>query len=201
MTFFRDSSEYVYSPSAIPDRNVGWLSPWRSYAKGPVPAGFLDALRLHVAVPRNQTRGFHRCGFCLRRGREGLPAVTMPTGVEVPLGSAEIHLFSAEGIIYSSPDLIYHYVECHGYRPPGDYVEAVMAPGLNREVLRRLREVLVRAQEANDRIDAALDLLVMSPYEAQGYISAADLDGAANLFLKQKLMVVERRLGTDWQSR
>ncbi|GLW10773.1 hypothetical protein Misp01_59010 [Microtetraspora sp. NBRC 13810] len=125
----------------------------------------------------------------------------MSTGVEVCLGSAEIHLFSANGVIYSSPDLVYHYVECHGYRPPSDYVEAVMEPCRNRELLRRLYEVLACAQEVEDRIDAALDLMVVAPGEARKYILQADLGSPADFYLNKKLEVVGRRLGREWQSR
>jgi hypothetical protein len=43
------------------------------------------------------------------------------------LGSAEIRVPGSGGRIYAAPDLIYHYVEAHGYRPPDEFVEAVMA--------------------------------------------------------------------------
>jgi hypothetical protein len=45
------------------------------------------------------------------------------------VGSAEIRVHAPSGAIYAAPDMIIHYVEKHGYRPPDHFVQAVMRPG------------------------------------------------------------------------
>jgi hypothetical protein len=42
------------------------------------------------------------------------------------IGSAEIRVFGKEGAIYAAPTLIYHYVEQHHYKPPADFVHALL---------------------------------------------------------------------------
>jgi hypothetical protein len=41
------------------------------------------------------------------------------------LGSAEIRVFSESGAIYAAPDLIYHYMAAHRYKPPEQFVSAL----------------------------------------------------------------------------
>ena len=42
------------------------------------------------------------------------------------LGSAEIRVLGGGGKVYAAPNLIYHYVAKHKYRPPEEFIEAVM---------------------------------------------------------------------------
>jgi len=42
------------------------------------------------------------------------------------LGSAEIRVVGQDGTVYAAPDLIYHYVVVHDYRPPEEFIQAVM---------------------------------------------------------------------------
>ncbi|MCB9148107.1 MAG: hypothetical protein H6641_05050 [Caldilineaceae bacterium] len=44
---------------------------------------------------------------------------------QMGLGSAEIRVFFNE-IVYAAPNLIYHYVIVHAYKPPDAFIEAVL---------------------------------------------------------------------------
>jgi hypothetical protein len=41
------------------------------------------------------------------------------------VGSAEIRVFSAAGDAYAAPNLIYHYVRTHWYKPPEEFLRAM----------------------------------------------------------------------------
>jgi len=102
---------------------VGWLATDVPFSKGPVSATFsarLLALCLHQRT--KQTRGFHLCPFC------DSPPTGMPVEVEgrvFKLGSAEIHVKAPDGRTFAAPDLIYHYVAQHGYKPPLEFIDVV----------------------------------------------------------------------------
>ncbi|HTW24902.1 MAG TPA: hypothetical protein VMD78_14950 [Candidatus Baltobacteraceae bacterium] len=52
----------------------------------------------------------------------------MPVEVEgrvFKLGSAEIHVKAPDGRTFAAPDLIYHYVAQHGYKPPLEFIDVV----------------------------------------------------------------------------
>jgi len=71
-------------------------------------------------------RGYHACEFC---SKAPLPHV-LKSGKQVWLGSAEIWIPSTDGsLVYAAPDLVYHYVTAHQYRPPDGFIEGVIASG------------------------------------------------------------------------
>ena len=41
------------------------------------------------------------------------------------LGSAEIRVFADGGAIYAAPDLIYHYMVVHRYKPPDQFISSL----------------------------------------------------------------------------
>jgi hypothetical protein len=43
------------------------------------------------------------------------------------LSSTEIRVVGRDGRVYAAPGLVCHYVAAHGYQPPQEFVEAVMA--------------------------------------------------------------------------
>lgn len=138
MAFFQDMSPYCYHPSGIRPNthNVGWIEATENFPIGTVPDMFLKRLWQFCKTPVVQTRGFHVCKLC-----------NMPTGV-VPLleyegetqrfGSAEIRVLGLNGLIYAAPNLIFHYVRDHRYKPPQAFVDAVLAePGPETETYRK----------------------------------------------------------------
>jgi len=113
-------------------RAVGWLSPDHLFPTGPVLSELIAAPRSHVRSPWQPVlvMGPHFCEFCPRpaagAGRVG--------------GSRNIWIPSAS-VVYVAPELVVHYVESHGYRPPDEFVAAVLAcpPQGSPEFLEMLR--------------------------------------------------------------
>lgn len=124
MAYFEDLSIYSYIdrhrlPNLI---NAGWLDVGHDFTRGAVPQGFLECLKRYCEVGVAHTRGFHECEFCQK------PEV--PTVINgLKLGSAEIRVFGSNNAIFAAPNLILHYVAAHGYRPPQQFIEAVMTAG------------------------------------------------------------------------
>jgi hypothetical protein len=130
MTYFADGSAYsylkeVHDPGSV---NIGWLDSAFPFATGPVEPAFVDRLRQICQEGVNRTRGLHRCNLCAREAAVGMPppiSVQSPTGPFI-VGGAEIRVTGRDGIRYAAPDMIIHYVEAHGYRPPESFVQAVL---------------------------------------------------------------------------
>jgi len=47
-------------------------------------------------------------------------------GSDVPLGHAEIWVEREDGTQIAAPNLVYHYVTEHQYRPPDYFIDAVL---------------------------------------------------------------------------
>ena len=126
MPFYESLSSYVYRPGRGDSDavNVGWLARGNAFSVGEVPQGFADRLaRLTLRHPVNRMRGWQECHLC---------EVKYPIQIEVdderhPVGDAEIRVSGRDGQVYAAPTLISHYVAAHGYHPPDEFVEAVMA--------------------------------------------------------------------------
>lgn len=116
MSYFPDMGRR--SMVAVGDhiRAIGWLHPDHLYAKGVVSEDFLSRLRkfadrsgrsgeaLYFAWPV----GAHTCEFC--REAHGVGNFGVPS----------------DGLLFVAPEMIVHYVEEHGYRPPAEFVAAVL---------------------------------------------------------------------------
>src|SRR3954471_11041976 len=124
MTYIPDGApfELPYSPAEDGLVAIGWLDGEVPFERGDVPRHFVDELRRICEHPVNLTRGLYGCMFC-----PGRPTwVTVPTATgEHVVGHGEIRVSGAGGTRYASPDMIIHYVEAHGYRPPDEFVAAV----------------------------------------------------------------------------
>ena len=99
---------------------VGWLSAEYQFATGDVPASFLAKLEQLCKAPEMITMGFHSCEFCTRVEARANPQIG---------GSGEVHIPGQSGRAYATPDLVFHYVQVHGYRPPDEFIAAVLAQG------------------------------------------------------------------------
>ena len=138
MTYYEDLSPYQYVKDSIPAGvtavNVGWLEPEEDYAKGSVPDGFIDSLAIIVRDSRQmKMRGWHGCRLPHIGHQEPYPTVVVVGGQKVSLGGAEVRVVAKSGEWMIAPDLVLHYVSNHSYKPPKDFIEAVMdqrtAPG------------------------------------------------------------------------
>ena len=123
MAYFADLSEYSYSsdgpqPPAVL-LNVGWLAADHPFSTGACPAHFVTRLRELAKAPVAPMRGLHWCEFCPR-----------PVDYErTPRGSGEIRVRGTGQTVYTAPTLIVHYVEAHRYRPPEEFIAAVLNAG------------------------------------------------------------------------
>ena len=139
MTEFDDLSPYSYLPDSVPSGvsvlNVGWLDPGQEFPMGKVPEGFLEKLgALCARHTQARMRGWHSCQLPHPSGAPLYP-ITIEVGDQpVALGRAEIRVVGRNGAWLAAPDLIYHYVEAHGYLPPEAFIDGVMSDRLPGEV-------------------------------------------------------------------
>ncbi len=107
--------------------NVGWLDKKHTYVQGKTSDEFQTRLLEFCAYPVVRTRGFHECEFC--ESSISQPICVQMGDRKIGLGSAEIRVFY-NGRVYAAPNLIYHYVVEHQYKPPDEFIEAVLQGSL-----------------------------------------------------------------------
>lgn len=120
VTFFADLTPYTYlqpEEEQAETVNIGWLDRWHAFPTGETSEEFRGKLQQLCLRRVKQTRGFHSCAFC--KGRDK------------PHGSAEIRI-PGKDCVYAAPELVYHYVVAHAYKPPEEFIEAVLAWDENR---------------------------------------------------------------------
>jgi hypothetical protein len=112
------------SPSCETSKSlsVGWLESGHPYTTGGASEEFLDRLFDHCASARIRTRGFHVCSFCPPQAKRQPYSRNEKNAW---LGSAQFRI-RGRGKTYEAPNLIYHYVADHNYRPPEEFIEAIM---------------------------------------------------------------------------
>jgi hypothetical protein len=103
---------------------IGWLDKAVPFSTGATDSVFLQKLLKLYCSRTRQTRGFHRCPFCAK-AEVGIPVEVGKQ--QIKLGSAEIHVRGLGGRTFVAPDLIYHYIVAHEYKPPSEFIEAVCA--------------------------------------------------------------------------
>src|SRR5262249_36843970 len=92
--------------------NIGWLDLRYPFPTGETSDEFRAKLSVISLWRVKQTRGFQPCYFC--------------TGRDRPAGSAGIRGAGGEGGC-AAPILVHHYVAAHWYRPPEEFIAAVLA--------------------------------------------------------------------------
>ena len=121
MAYFDDLTPHTYYKNHIgtfcgehPEfLNIGWLEGARDYTSGVTDAALLIRLKELISVPFAYHYGFHFCDLppCDGRGEHGTGSVVV---------------CSHAGKWYAAPVLITHYVEAHEYRPPDEFIDAVL---------------------------------------------------------------------------
>ncbi len=134
VTYFKDLTPYEYfarhEPLIPRPLNVGWLSSQMPFEKGHTSQEFKDKLLKFCSDEYVVliARGFHTCEFC------GLPSVQWFNEQKdrygekchwASIGDGEIRVLG-QSIIYAAPTLIYHYVIQHQYKPPDEFIEAIL---------------------------------------------------------------------------
>jgi hypothetical protein len=122
MTQFADLSPYTYIRVSSTEKNVGWLGESSMFDTMERDELLLEMLWRHCKISVAQTRGIHECELC----RLSRSYIAERNGERLLLGSAEIRVISLAGSVYAAPNLIYHYVQAHQYRPPMEFIDAVL---------------------------------------------------------------------------
>lgn len=171
MAHFVDLSFYQYTQKGNPPqtKNVGWLERGHDFEAEPPSEKILDLLWSFCKVSVMQTRGFHRCNLCV----PPTAVSVVRDGLKLVLGSAEIRVLSKENSsitrerlrrqglmflrkslgnfrVYAAPNLIYHYVEVHHYKPPDEFLNALPEGPKppDRQYFKRLEELGFEWKEA-----------------------------------------------------
>lgn len=127
MAYFKDLTPYEYYKPEANTLNVGWLGAGQRFSKGKTAQAFkdklfaycLDEYVIHIA------RGFHQCEFCTMSVEEWVKPRYGDKAHWLNLGDGEIRVIG-ESVIYAAPTLIYHYVVEHRYKPPEEFIQAVL---------------------------------------------------------------------------
>ena len=117
MTYYADLSTECMVESGPHVRAVGWLNPTMSHTTGEVTQQFVDKLRSQCEHPYQPMRlqGFHECEF-----RTAESVQCNATGIR------NVWIPSRNNLLYVAPAMIVHYIEAHGYRPPDEFIQAVI---------------------------------------------------------------------------
>ncbi len=152
MAYFQDLTPYGYYKRAVelslPSLNIGWLSGKHPFSTGETSQEFRAKL-FQFCLDENLVqimRGFHECEICNLSALEWFERRHSIYGAKAEfasIGDGEIRVIG-ESAIYAAPALIYHYVVDHEYRPPDEFIQAVMTgpqPGSekHRVLLEKLR--------------------------------------------------------------
>ncbi|MGH9902568.1 MAG: hypothetical protein ACRD68_12240, partial [Pyrinomonadaceae bacterium] len=150
MTFIYDLSPILYSPDAHPKTNVlsvgwlgrykrpGWVSRLLPRNRPPRDGESLIATLRDLAALNQvtcRTFGYHTCETCWRENSRG-----------------EFWFESLGGIRYVLPNMLFHYIEAHGYVLPREVFDALreLRPVLAAKAEeRRLREELREARRSH----------------------------------------------------
>ncbi len=122
--YYKDLSKYCYGGKQENSFNIGWLERGQPVRKGDVPQEFIDKIWKYLRYPVNVYRGFHVCDLCLHP-MAGIP-VAVHEGRMRQIGYYEIRVWARNGNVYAAPSMIYHYITCHGYKPPQEFIDVVM---------------------------------------------------------------------------
>jgi len=128
MTWFADLDLLKYHSGpfdaenwSAPLRAIGWLEAPHLFRRDGCPDSVLEKLKALVgqsptAHPHYRFRGGMTCSWCVAAALETPGPVWSQENIFVP----------GAGVVYVAPSGIVHYVEAHAYRPPEEFIEAVL---------------------------------------------------------------------------
>ena len=115
---------------------IGYLSIAEPpYNVGEVPEGFVRKLKeiFHTGVMMGSL-GFHECEFCLNQGVKKQHNGFLPRDA---LSSSEKRLRDEKNKIdYWFPEMIFHYINVHQFKPPEEFIKFIM--DFSDEIIARL---------------------------------------------------------------
>jgi hypothetical protein len=126
VTEYDDLSPCTYFPIEEPHtlKAVGWLGPSRPFHTGDVSDAFLEKLcqlLAHNWLP-SPFPGVHECELC----RPGVQSSFIFGDHHLSSTSVANLFVPQDGVIYVAPEGIGHYILCHRYLPPPEFIEAVL---------------------------------------------------------------------------
>lgn len=123
--YFKDMTTYRYGGVQEDSFNIGWLERGHLVPQGEVPEEFVKKLWKYLRYPVRIFRGFHVCTLCRHSSLHDQPIVEY-NGEKRKVGFYEIRVWGKNGKVYAAPSMIYHYITCHQYKPPQEFIDAVM---------------------------------------------------------------------------
>jgi hypothetical protein len=127
MTWYPDLGNASMASAGHHIRAVGWLSREHAFAQGGVNSDFQERLWQFANQWQASTTalrwgffmGSHSCELC-DLGPPPWRRFNASGNFGVPAG----------GLLFAAPQMIAHYVEVHRYRPPDEFIAAVLASPL-----------------------------------------------------------------------
>jgi len=112
--YFPDLSTKCSADEGECIRAIGWLAVGQDFPKGEVPPQFLEKLSEHLKDPWQTIKfwGSHQCELC-------------PPNSKAPCDSNNLWT-PGDGVVYVAPAMILHYIEAHQYKPPDEFIAAVL---------------------------------------------------------------------------
>jgi hypothetical protein len=142
VAFLPDLADYDYLPTfwRPGTKAVGWLAAGHDFPTASPAKDTLDLLWLYCSISVARTRGGHFCDLC---PEVCTPHIERRNDKRLLLGTAEIRAFADDGRIYAAPNLIYHYIAVHQYKPPDEFLWALRhgPKPPSREFCSRLEEL------------------------------------------------------------
>ncbi|MFJ7905388.1 hypothetical protein [Kitasatospora sp. NPDC096204] len=108
--------------------NVGWLAAGHPYTEEPPSEDLVQKLaQLRRLQGVNETMSPFHCEFCPPCDTVEANPGPLPGNREHSDGFGEIRVPGSPGTVFAAPTLISHYVADHHYRPPQEFIDAVLA--------------------------------------------------------------------------
>ena len=145
MAYNQDLTKSGYSSEETEALSVGFLDAGHKFIRGPVPVEILYEIGELVKKPYIQHRGYHVCELCvpteeIRANADYLQAWSGPRS-----GSSIIRVIGNGDINYVAPSLLVHYITDHQYRPPTEFLEAIVGQSLT-SYIEKINGTFVRSK-------------------------------------------------------
>ncbi len=126
MSYFKDLTSFTYCKEEDDALNIGFLSGSHKFVRGPIPREILHTLIELTKTLYIQHRGCYVCDICEPTTEVKSNSEYLSAWESTRHGSALFRVVSKSGQAYIAPTLIVHYITEHQYRPPDEYLEAVV---------------------------------------------------------------------------
>jgi hypothetical protein len=121
--YYEDLTPYDYGYTEYKNAlNIGWLEKGHEFLTGDFPEKQEVLKKLKAKKIENRYRGWHSCDYCDPYD-ESEPGHTWI--IKDRNGNGE-YIVKWNGKTYAAPILITHYIEDHNYKPPQEFIDAVI---------------------------------------------------------------------------